>query len=284
MFNFIFQIRDIYLFLFLSSIFILFSVVSILLIKRFIPLDVRYKNNPVIGNISSLIGVIYGVFVGLTALYLFNNNSYTADAVQREANAAANIYRDSNWLKEPTESIVQTEVKTYIANVINVEWPDMQNNKVLNDKGDITIDKIANAIKQYNPITHTEALILHDMLDEIKALYDAREQRIHMSNSELAPEIWVVIIIGTLLTLGINFLFGINTFMHMISISALGFMVSSMIFLLVSLDRPFQGEFVIEPDAFRSVLLSIEKHHPVANNINLMEQNSHEKNIISNHH
>jgi hypothetical protein len=40
-------------------------------------------------------------------------------------------------------------------------------------------------------------------------------------------------------------------------------MTSSMLFLLVSLDRPFQGELNIQPDAFRALLRVIESGDPV---------------------
>jgi hypothetical protein len=61
--------------------------------------------------------------------------------------------------------------------------------------------------------------------------------------------------------IGINFLFGMNFYMHVITVSAASMMAASMFFLLITLDRPFQGEFVVGPDSFQSVLSAIEKHN-----------------------
>ena len=80
-----------------------------------------------------------------------------------------------------------------------------------------------------------------------------------MSFSALNSEVWVVILLGTILTIGINFLFGMNFYLHIFTAIAVGLMASSMLFLLVTLDRPFRGEFVIEPDSLAAVLQFIEK-------------------------
>ncbi len=65
MFKYLFQMQDIYLFALLSCVSIVFSLVSIALIKRFVPVRMRYRGNAVIGNAASLIGLMYGVLAGL---------------------------------------------------------------------------------------------------------------------------------------------------------------------------------------------------------------------------
>jgi hypothetical protein len=232
------------------------SVIAILLIKQFVPEQLQYKDNPVIGNISALISIIYGVLAGLTALYLINNINYTDDAIQREANAAANLYRDSQWLPEPHRGEVATQIKIYLTEAINTEWPLMKAGKKITPAGNLIIDKIAHQV--YLSSNHAESILAHDMLDEVKTLYNARQQRIHMSSAFLHPAIWVVILIGTILTIAINYLFGMNIYLHLITVIASALMASSMIFLLVTLDRPFQGEFVIEPDALQAILTTIK--------------------------
>lgn len=255
--EYIYHLSNIYLFILLNCIFIPISIIALYIVKRFIPLDIRYKDNSVIGDVSALISIIYGVLVGLTALYLINNNNYTADAVQREANAVANIYQDSKWLKNPTRNEIQTEVKKYIDIIINIEWALMNQGKA-DTSNNLIIENMTNALLHYKANGNFETLLLRDMIAEIKMLYDARQQRIHMSYAALSPEIWTVILIGTILTIMINYIFGMNFYLHIVTVSAVALMASSMLFLLITLDRPFEGDFVIEPDAFRSVLALIK--------------------------
>jgi len=258
--SFLFQLSDFYLFALLCFVSITISIASIFLVKRFIPLELRYKDNPVIGNVGAIISLIYGVLAGLTALYLINNITYTTDAIQREANAVANTYRDSQWLKEPIRTNIKTETKNYLSAVINTEWSLMKQGKDLDKEGDKIIDKMAKQLlTAYRVANNSEVLILRDMLGSIRALYDARQQRIQMSFSELSPSIWIVILIGAFLTIVINYFFGMNFYLHILTVCFATLMSISMVFLLVTLSRPFQGGFVIDASAFQSVLTTIEK-------------------------
>lgn len=257
--HYLFQMPNIRLFFLLSFISISFSIVCIILVRRYIPLTILYKDNPVIGNISALISIIYGVFVGLTALYLINNISATADAVQREADAVANIYRDAKWLTEPAHSDIHREILNYLDMIIDVEWPLMKSGEVPDHIGDDFINRMNNILMNYKPMNDRDTMIVDHLMNEIKTLYNAREQRLETSNAGLHSEMWLVILIGTVLTIMINYLFGMNVYLQIVTVSAVALMASSMIFLLVTLDRPYQGEFVIEPDSFKNLLLQIEK-------------------------
>lgn len=258
-FDFLYKLPDVYIFILLSCLVSLATIFCVYIVRKILPLKLRYRDNSVIGNIGNVVGLIYGVLVGLTALYLFNNNSYTTDAVQREANSAANILRESEWLKEPVKSAIQTNIKNYLEKVINVEWPLMKNGEDIINDGDYIIEKISRELQGYSLNNKADEMIVRDLVTEIKSLYNARQQRIVMSNSELSPEIWEVIIIGTILTIGINFLYRVSFHLHLLAIIAAGLMASSMIFLLVTLDRPFQGEFTIEPDALKAVVKFMDK-------------------------
>lgn len=260
--SFIWDLPDYSIFILLCVFSISISLCALFLVRRYVPLDFRYRDNPVLGNISALISIIYGVLVGLTALYLINNIGFIADAIQDEANAAANIYRDSKWLKEPAQQKIQQSLKQYLTGVIQEEWPQMKKGKTPEQSDSTKIDTIAEDLMHYKVVSTSDSLIVTDLLEEIKALYNARETRIQMTYSALNTQIWLVILIGTALTLMINYLFGMHFYLHVLSVCVVALMSSSMIFLLVTLDRPFQGDFVVEPDAFRYVLQRIEGEMP----------------------
>lgn len=261
MFDSLFQLHEIPLFIFLCGFGVIFSTLAVFLVKWLVPLKLRYMENPVLGNMSALISIIYGVLAGLTALYLINTYSDTTSAVQHEANAVANVYRDSQWLQEPARIKVQTQIQVYLERVINVEWPLMRVGARIDRAGDSLIDAISTTLYQYPVSTKTDLLIVRDLLDEIKTLYNARQKRIAASYAQLNPEFWVVIGIGTFLVIMINYLYGMNFYLHLMTVSAATVMALSMIFLLIALDRPFQGEYVIESDAFKPLLMHIKSHN-----------------------
>lgn len=260
MLDFFYRLDVITLFIIVSVIFISVSTITLLFLKRYLPQKLADQDNAVVGNVSNLVSLIYGVLAGLTALYLINNISYAADAVQREANAVVDMYRETTWLKQPMQDQLKVHLKKYIDTVIEVEWPLMRQGKNIDNQGDFIIEEVDDKLKEYNTSNQSEALLVRDMQQEIKALYDARQQRIQLSSASLNSEIWIVIILGTILMIAINYFYTVNVFMHLICIAAVALMASAMSFLLLSLDRPFQGEFVIEPVAFKSVISFIDKH------------------------
>jgi len=93
----------------------------------------------------------------------------------------------------------------------------------------------------------------------LQNLYNARQQRIHMSYELLNPDLWIVIVVGTILILFITYIYDMNFYLHVITITATALMASSMIFLLIALDGPFQGEFAIKSDAMGAVVLLMNK-------------------------
>ncbi|MDX1902454.1 MAG: hypothetical protein SFW66_10740 [Gammaproteobacteria bacterium] len=260
MLDILFRMSDIKLFTLLSCSFILFSIISVTALHRLVPHEVRQKENAVIGTVSCIISLIYGVLAGLIAFNMIDTTNTTSNAVQREANAAANIYRDSNWLNTPIRAIIQTNIKQYLNHVINDEWPLMADGKIPNHVGNAIIDNISDQLINYHVNKPVEPAVISDLLNENKELYNAREFRIHASTIDLGPEIWLVIFIGSILTIGINFLFGMNYYLHLLSTTATALMVSSMLFLLITSYKPFQGEFVVQPDSLQLVLQYIESH------------------------
>lgn len=258
MFNFLYHWSDFTVFVFLSSVSLAISLFFIIVLKKLVLHKLRYRDNNVIGSVSALIGVIYGILVGLMALYLLNNNDTATEAAQKEGSIITNLYRDSRGLKNPVRKIVQNNIKNYIHYVTEVEWPLMEQNKIVDDHADFIVEKISDTLHAYPVQNNSDSLLISDMLSNISNLYNAREQRIALSQTSLGPEVWEVILIGTILIVGINYLYRVNLYLHLIAVCAFSLIASCMLFLLVTLDRPFQGEFLIQPDALSASLSYIE--------------------------
>ncbi len=251
---FLYHLSDTQVFLFLSILIISTSIIAVFIVHKFIPLNLRYKDNGVIGYMSAFVSIIYGVLAGLMALYLINNINYAADAVEHESDAVANIYRDSLWLNPNFRESIHASIRQYLNGVINVEWPKMRNGIPLDSTNEVAINDISTKLSTYPVTTRQDVMSVHELMQDVKTLYNSRQQRIHMTYAALNPEIWVVIAIGTILTLAMNFLYGMNFYLHLVVTTAAGLMTASILFLLITLDKPFEGEFIIEPDAFIYIL------------------------------
>jgi hypothetical protein len=258
MLDFLYHISDTSVFLFMLIITVSFSLILITLSKIFILHKLHYEDNTVTASVASLIGIIYGVLAGFTCLYLLNNNDHASVAALNEGTAAANIYRESKWLKPPQQQQLQSNLKKYITNVITLEWPEMVAGKTTHIEDVYLIDDMSETLMQYPMSTPADPIIIQDLIQEIKTLFNARQERLNMSENELSPDIWLVMLLGTVLIIVINYAFRVNFYLHLFTISIFSLMAASVMFLLVTLDRPFQGEFIVEPTALQAVLTFME--------------------------
>lgn len=254
MLDIFYHMSDIAVFICMVVFSIVFTLFSILISRYVIFYKLRYKDNTTTASIAALLGIIYGVLVGFISLYLLTNQDHASSAALNEGIATANIYRDSQWLKEPTRSKLQAILKQYIETAITVEWRDMMDGKNPLDDNSYAIDQLSAVLQTYPLATQADVFVVSDMLQEIKALFKGRQERIQMSQTQLSPEIWAVILLSTVLIIVINYAFRVSFYVHTFTITVFAIMAASILFLLVTLDRPFRGEFNVKPTALQAVL------------------------------
>jgi hypothetical protein len=218
----------------------------------------RYQENEVLTSTSALIVVIFGVLSGFATQFLINNNTFAADSLQRESNAIVNLYRDSLGLSDQFKFQIKKDINQYIDEVLNIEWPLMNTGQTVTQGGALLIEKISLDLTHFKKASEETALISH-MLSQIKELYDARRARIEASYASLSSEIWIVVIVGTILTLFSSYLFGVNFKLHIFIVTAAALMTTSIMFLLISLDKPFQGSYVVGPQVLQLAQAIINK-------------------------
>ncbi len=251
--NFMYTLPDFGVFFILVAFTVVVSFACIFINKKFIYRKLRYRDNAAISSISALIGIIYGVLVGFLCLYLITNQDHASQAVQHEANALENIYLQSTWMQQPSRDVLRQDLLNYVNEVINKEWPIMSSFKKIGLAGDRIILKILDDIKKFEPKSNSENIVFDNLSRSVNDLSNARHERILMSYSALAPELWEVVLLGTVLIIAINYAFRVNFYLHLFSTFAFAIMAASMLFLLVTLDTPFQGEFAVTADSIKDV-------------------------------
>jgi hypothetical protein len=257
MMDYLYQTSDLNLILILCSVSISISVIALFCIKKFYPVHLRYQDNEVIASTSALIIVIYGVLAGFATQSLLNKMAYATDALQHEANAIVNLYRDSLGLEDNYKAQIKKEINQYIDNVLNNDWPLMNKGQQISSEGAHIIERISVDLTHLKIATVLESHVVGHMLTQLKELYDARRARIEASYATLANEIWIVVIAGTVLSLFASYLFGVNFYLHIFIVSVAALMTTSVLFLLISLDKPFQGDSSVGPELIKYAKMMI---------------------------
>ena len=79
-----------------------------------------------------------------------------------------------------------------------------------------------------------------------------RRIRLLQSRKRLPAILWAVLIVGGIVTVGSTCLFGIEDFkLHIVQVFEISFLISLMLVAIAAIDRPFQGQVHVSPDAFQ---------------------------------
>ncbi|WP_338453423.1 DUF4239 domain-containing protein [Candidatus Bealeia paramacronuclearis] len=228
----------------------MFSIVSLFAVKSFIPLKLRYAENEAVGHISATIAVIYAVLFGFIAINLLDNFNTAEKSTQKESSVLEDIYTDSKLLPKSIHNSIRMDVEAYIIEVMEKEWPALEKGQDVSSWGDAVLNRMVHTVHNYTTNNSMDLFTQQEILKEIKLLFDAREERIFMGKSALSTDFWIVILIGAFLTIAVHFLFGMQFHLHLFSVVGVAFAISSVVFLIVAMDRPFRGEYCVKPEGF----------------------------------
>src|ERR687889_85038 len=185
------------------------------MVHRLVPAVSRQRHNDVAGFIYAALGVIYAVLLALVVIAVWEEYGAASDTVEREANAAADIFWLADRLPEPRGTRVQELVRSYAEEVVEHEWSLMEQGQApLMSQGEGTpagwtiIDDIRQNIQNFEPRTAAEEQLYAEGLDQVDALSDARRMRLVAAEEGVPGVLWSVLIFGGIAAVGFTYLFG----------------------------------------------------------------------------
>ena len=120
-------------------------------------------------------------------------------------------------------------------------------------------EELRASIQDFEPGTESEQALRSEELQQLDDLEEYRSLRLLEVREGLPPIMWVVLVLGGVLTVAFTFLFGMETpWLHMLAVAALTVVITLIIYTIAVLDYPFNGDLRVGPDAFELVLREIE--------------------------
>jgi hypothetical protein len=101
------------------------SVTGTLLVRRWVPVEVLERHNEVAGFIYGVIGVVYAVLLGFTAIIVWERYDKAQAALETEANDLTDLFRDAETFPTDVRTELGTQLRTYARLVAEKEWPAM---------------------------------------------------------------------------------------------------------------------------------------------------------------
>jgi hypothetical protein len=196
------------------------------------------------------VGTIYAVLLAMIAVAAWENYNEMDELVTQEAGAALNVFRDSEGLPQPSHDRVRGLLTEYVRVVIEQEWPEMRRGTPTRVSDPVIADLVS-ALARCRPTEPGETVVFQETFQTMNRLLALRRNRLMATSLGLLPELWMVVLVGGLLNLGLSLLIATKDIrLDLILTTAFSLMIGIMVFVIFALDHPFWGEVSVKPDAF----------------------------------
>lgn len=234
---------------------VLAAMAGLVVARRLIPLPVRERHTAATGTIYAAVYVMFGLTAGFSLFSVwqqFNTARQTTEAASVEQ-----IHRLAEGFPEPGRGRVQQLAESYVREVVEVEWPLMEQGRSSPRAGAL-LDDLRRGVQGVEPRTDAQGALRTQALAELDELEEGRVLRLVLVREGLPNLLWVVLVVGGALTIAFPFLFGIDAaWLHAATVAGLTVLVALILYVIGVLDYPFGGGVGVQPYPFEEVLRAI---------------------------
>ncbi|MFJ2745209.1 hypothetical protein ACIO3O_36755 [Streptomyces sp. NPDC087440] len=237
---------------------------SVLLVNAGLPLA-RYcvrnvamtQNSASQAAVFAMIGTVFATLVAFAVVVVWENYADAESTVAQEANALADLERMSRGFAVPVRRQVQEASRTYATIVIGDEW-DAMTASGADPRAHAALTELWTVYTDMGPDGKASPLY-QPSIERMNSLGDNRRLRLLAARSEVPTVVWLMLYCGGVLSVVMVYFFGVRRdWVQRLVVSVLATVVALSVFLVASLEKPFGGDAGIGPDAFESVVASMQ--------------------------
>lgn len=190
---------------------------------------------------STYIGILLA-FAGVLAWQDFRD---ATTAVESEAGVASMLYRDlTSYGSEMTPARVA--LRDYVHSVIVDGWPRLREGK-RSPLSEAKLLVVFDEVSAVTPANEREAAIYSEAFSQLNQLVSMRRQRIAASRAQIPPVLWVVALVGSILTIAYASAF-VGSKYASLMISGTSLTIGLLFLFLLSVDYPFRNRNGVSPE------------------------------------
>ena len=226
------------------------------LAERFLDREVQKNQHDVITPLLGVVGMVYAVLLAFVVLVVWEEFNDAKRVVEHEQAIARTLMRTILRYPEPDRSDMRSALAAYTTSVAEVEFPAMvSGEREAIKKNTRTLDRLWDEIEKASRIEGPRMEALYGtILARLNDLGLDRSQRLRASRDSIPWAIWVVMVLGGLITVGFSLLFVTEGPKHRFAmVGAVAVTLALVIFTVALLDHPFHGSIAIEKRGFTTI-------------------------------
>jgi hypothetical protein len=185
--------------------------------------------------------LMWSLIAALTAVGVWQRYSQVSDIVSSEATAITTLWRDVGGYPQPLRDESRDILRGYTEQVIRDAWPQ-QRKGLIPREGVEWMDRLQSQLYTFEPATEGQKILHAETLRAFNELVQKRRQRLDAVPSALPGVLWFVLLPGAMGCIIMCLFFHVENarFQAVLLLGLAGF-VSMVLFVIISLDRPFAG-------------------------------------------
>lgn len=197
--------------------------------------------------------VLYGMVAALTAVTVWQNHSNVSGAASREATAIAGLWRDLGGYPQAERDAMRDVLRGYTDQIIREAWPEQSKGRVPSGGVQWT-DRLQAQLFAFEPRSEGQKVLHAEALGAYNRMVEARRQRLDSVGTRLPGVMWFVLLPGAMGCLLVSLLFRIEDarYQAILVVGLAGFM-AMVLFVIFSLDRPYQGDMAVTADSYQLI-------------------------------
>lgn len=232
------------------------ALLGVLLVRRSVEHRKLEAHKEAASAIFHVIGVIYAVLLAFVVVIGWEQFKSVETNAGNEAVTVGNVFREATAFGAPGRPL-RVAVQRYAHSVAYVEWNYMATHQAESPQTDAALDAVWHAVKGMRPRNATQVQLLSAVITDVGQMSEDRRTRVIDSSAEVPGSLWVVLIVGGIITIGFVYFLGIEGFAAQAAmVAALASIIAVSLFVILTLDLPFTGAIAVKPDAMRSVIAS----------------------------
>ena len=196
-------------FFFVSAVTTTIAVFGLYLVRKKYPADVLKENHEVAAIIFNAFGVLYAVVVAFVVFVTWNGYDEATKNLQLEASQVLDIFHSARAFPDPASKIIQDGLIDYTNSVHNDELRRMAGG----DIGIYSTGSLRNLIAVFdgmNDKSIPNRELYMESLRRINNLAEYRRLRIFAGNDTVPPMVWLILLVGGLITVLYTYFFGVR--------------------------------------------------------------------------
>jgi Protein of unknown function (DUF4239) len=204
------------------------------------------------------LAVVLGLLIVFLAGRVWENVGRANEYIRQEAGALSKVMLFANALPPEVRTKLRAAMTQHVDFVVAQDWPAMTTGRANQRTEPIALTNAMAALFSFTPGQSDQTLAQQSAVAAVEKAFEARQNRIRLSQTEIGSTQWVVIFILAMLILVTTALIHMDKPAAMAAtLLIFSTAVGASLVLLMENDRPFAaGGITLTPTAFREIVLN----------------------------